>query len=56
MPVPKKKEKAYGVIVGAMQNKGKSLNDAKNIADKAIKSPKLKEQSFKKYGKKKVKK
>lgn len=37
MPVPKKKQKAYGVIVGAMQNKGKSMEESKDIADKAIK-------------------
>jgi hypothetical protein len=55
MPVEKRKQKAYGVIVGAMQNKGKSLSQSKKIADKAVKSPKLKVGSFKKYGKKKTK-
>lgn len=37
MPVPKKKQKVYGVIVGAMRNKGKSLEEAKDIADRAVK-------------------
>lgn len=53
MPVPKGKKKAYGVIVGAMQNKGKSLSQAKKIADKAIKNPKVKDSKFRKYGNKK---
>jgi len=37
MPVPKKKQELYGKIVGHMQNLGKSLEEAKNIADRAIK-------------------
>lgn len=51
MPVPKGKQKAYGVIVGAMINKGKSLGKAKKIADKAINSKKVKDKDFKKYKK-----
>ena len=51
MPVPKGKQKAYGVIVGAMINKGKSLGKAKKIADKAVKSKKVKAKDFKKYKK-----
>lgn len=36
MPVPKDKEELYGKIAGHMQNEGKSLAEAKNIADKAV--------------------
>ena len=36
MPVPKGKEKLYGKIVGANINRGKSLEDAKDIADRAV--------------------
>jgi len=36
MPVPKGKEELYGKIAGHMQNLGKSLTEAKNIADKAV--------------------
>lgn len=53
MPVPKGKKKAYGVIIGAMLNKGKSKKAAKAIAEKAMKSPKVTDKKFKKYGKKK---
>ncbi len=37
MPVPKDKQALYGKIVGHMMNKGKSLDEAKDIADRAIK-------------------
>lgn len=37
MPVPKKKQRIYGIIVGKNINEGKSLEAAKNIADRAIK-------------------
>jgi hypothetical protein len=36
MPVPKKKQKLYGKVVGHMINSGKSLEEAKDIADKAV--------------------
>ncbi len=38
MPVPKDKEALYGKIAGHMQNLGKSLTEAKDIADKAVMS------------------
>lgn len=37
MPVPKSKQKAYGVIVGKNINEGKSLEESKGIADRAVK-------------------
>lgn len=37
MPVDKKKQKAYGVIVGKNINEGKSLEESKKVADRAIK-------------------
>lgn len=37
MPVPKKKQKLYGKVIGHMINTGKSQAEAKNIADKAVK-------------------
>jgi len=37
MPVPKGKHDIYGRIVGHMINTGKSMEKAKNIADKAVK-------------------
>ena len=37
MPVPKGKQKKYGKIVGANINRGKSLEEAKDIADRAVK-------------------
>lgn len=37
MPVPKSKQKLYGKIVGKNINDGKSLEQAKDIADKAVK-------------------
>lgn len=37
MPVPKSKQKKYGMIVGKNINEGKSLEAAKDIADRAIK-------------------
>jgi len=42
MPVPKGKEDLYGKIAGHMQNLGKSLGEAKNIADRAVKVKKNK--------------
>lgn len=36
MPVPRSKRKAYGVIVGKNINEGKSVEEAKDIADRAI--------------------
>ncbi len=36
MPVPKKYQDKYGKIVGRMQNNGKSLEESKSIADKAV--------------------
>lgn len=40
MPVPKDKQELYGKIVGHMINKGKTLEEAKKIADKAVKKKK----------------
>jgi hypothetical protein len=37
MPVPKGKQKLYGKIAGHMQNLGKSFEEAKDIADRAVK-------------------
>lgn len=37
MPVPKDKQKLYGKIVGFNINHGKSAEEAKKIADAAIK-------------------
>ena len=42
MPVPKSKQKLYGKIVGKNINDGKSLEQAKDIADKAVKVKKSK--------------
>lgn len=36
MPVPKGKQELYGKIAGHMQNLGKSLSEAKDIADAAV--------------------
>jgi len=36
MPVPKSKQKVYGQIVGHNINQGKSMEAAKNIADRAV--------------------
>ena len=36
MPVPKSKQSLYGKVVGANMNRGKSLSESKDIADKAI--------------------
>ena len=56
MPVPKNKQKSYGVIVGANMNRGMTLDEAKNIADRAIKhkevSDKKLDKKYKKGGKK----
>ena len=41
MPVPKNKQKLYGKVVGHMQNLEKSFEESKNIADKAIETPKV---------------
>lgn len=48
MPVPKDKEKLYGMIVGKNINEGKSLEASKNIADRAIIGKKDKASSNKK--------
>jgi len=59
MPIPKSRERTYGIIVGSLQNKGFSLAEAKKKADKALKDhPRLKDSNLKgKYKKKrKVKK
>jgi hypothetical protein len=45
MPVPKSKEKLYGKIVGKNINEGKSVSEAKNIADRAVKVKKEKKKS-----------
>ncbi len=42
MPVPKGKEELYGKIAGHMQNLGKSLQESKDIADRAVKVKKKK--------------
>jgi hypothetical protein len=44
MPVPKGKQKLYGMIVGHNINIGHSLESAKNIADKAITNGKSKKK------------
>ena len=38
MPVPKGKQALYGKVVGHMINTGRSITEAKNIADKAVSS------------------
>lgn len=38
MPIKKEDQDLYGKIVGKNINSGKSLNAAKRIADKAVKS------------------
>lgn len=48
MPVPKGKEKLYGKIVGANINRGKTLSQAKSIADRAVVSKKKKKSKKKK--------
>lgn len=48
MPVPKQDEALYGKIAGHMQNLGKSLTEAKHIADKAIMGKKDKSSNGKK--------
>lgn len=45
MPVPKGKEKKYGLIAAHMQNEGYSYDEAKNIADKAVMKKKSKNKS-----------
>jgi hypothetical protein len=42
MPVPRKKRKLYSKVVGHMQNLGKSLDAAKDIADRAVHSKRTK--------------
>jgi hypothetical protein len=49
MPVPKGKKKVFGIIVGANINRGKSLAQAKTIADKAIKHKGVNDKKVKKY-------
>lgn len=52
MPVAKKDRVAYGVLVGSLQNQGKSLSEAKKMTDKALKDhPGLGSKMAKKYGK-----
>ena len=36
MPVPKDKQELFGKVVGRMINEGKSQEEAKNIADRAV--------------------
>ena len=56
MPVPKSQQAAYGVLVGAMQNRGMSLEEAKKKTDEALsKNPSLAGKMQRKYGKKKSK-
>jgi hypothetical protein len=38
MPVPKSKKKLYGKVVGHMQNVGYGYEEAKDIADRAVKA------------------
>ncbi len=49
MPVPKGKQKLYGKVAGAMQNKGYSYEEAKEIADKAVKSKKSKKKASQRF-------
>ena len=37
MPVPKSKRSLYGKVVGKNMNRGKSLEESKDIADEAVK-------------------
>lgn len=48
MPVPKGKKKVYGRIVGANINRGLSLEEAKDIADRAVKHKEVKDKGLKK--------
>lgn len=51
MPVPKGKERIYGVIVGKNINEGQSLTQAKHIADKAMKDKTVNDKALPKgYG------
>lgn len=36
MPVPKSKQKKYGIIVATMQKHGRTLEQAKAVADAAL--------------------
>jgi len=38
MPVPKGKEEMYGKVLGHNRNMGKSMEESKAIADRAVKS------------------
>lgn len=50
MPVAKKNKVAYGVLVGAMQNRGMSLEEAKSKTDKALADhPEMGKKMEKKY-------
>jgi hypothetical protein len=51
MPVPKSKEKKYGMIVGHLQNEGYSLEEAKKKTDKALNIKKSKDHKEKKLRK-----
>lgn len=39
-PVPKSKQKQYGIIIGANINRGKSAEEAKRIAEKWLRDKK----------------
>lgn len=47
MPVPKGKQKIYGRILGRMINSGKSKDEAKDIADRAVKHKEVKDSNLK---------
>lgn len=46
MPVPKGKQELFGKIIGANINQGRTLAEAKKIADKAVvkKKPQVKKK------------
>lgn len=47
MPVPKGKQKVYGAIVGKNINTGKSMEESKNIADRAVKHKEVSDKNLK---------
>lgn len=47
MPIPKDKQEEYGIIAATMQKRGKSLEEAKDIADRAVMGKKHKSQGAK---------
>lgn len=51
MPVPKGKQDLYGKIVGHMQNLGKSREESKDIADRAVVVPKKGKKTHEHLGK-----